>query len=125
MNSIVLVGVGGAIGAILRYVIGGWAQSFTSSFPLGTLVVNVMGSFLISIVLFGTEFQGWFSDDMRIFLAIGIMGSFTTMSSFNYESFKLGEQGELMLAFLSLLGNYVGGLLAIFLGRSLILSIGK
>ena len=115
------VGLGGFIGAILRYLISGWIR--TGSFPGGTLTVNLIGSFAISFILFGTEERGYFSSDIRIFLAIGVLGSFTTMSSFNYETFRLLQNDQFLLALLNMAGNLILGLMAVYLGRVVVLSL--
>lgn len=123
MLPLLLVGLGGFLGAILRYLIGGFVQSHFTDFPAGTFIVNFLGSFMISIVYYGTEHKNWFSEDARIFFAIGFLGAFTTMSSFNYETFKLFEQNELFLMFLNIFANVFLGLFAIYLGRLIIYSL--
>ena len=122
MLPILLVGLGGFIGAILRYLVGGWFQNYFTNFPAGTFLVNFVGSFVISVVMFGTEYKNWFSDNTRFFLAVGLLGSFTTMSTFNYETFKLLEQNEFVIMLLNIFANIVLGLVAIYLGRLLIIA---
>jgi len=95
MHLWLMIGVGGFIGAILRYAMSGWIQNSIVAFPLGTLGVNFIGSFFVSLVLYLSEYRGFFSEEIRIFLTIGVLGSFTTMSTFSFESFKLLEQGEI------------------------------
>jgi len=84
MNMIIIVGLGGFIGAILRYLVSGWIQNGFTSFPTGTLSVNVIGSFFLSVILYLSENKGLFSEETRVFLTIGILGAFTTMSTFSY-----------------------------------------
>jgi CrcB protein len=123
MNRILLIALGGSLGAVLRYIIGGWIQQHFTNFPAGTLSVNIIGSFLIAVIMFGVEFEGLFTDETRIFLAIGVMGSFTTMSSFNYETFKLIEQSNYHYALFNVLANFLGGFIAVLLGRITVIQI--
>jgi CrcB protein len=123
MNRFLLIALGGSLGAVLRYIIGGWIQHHFTNFPAGTLVVNLLGSFLIAVVMFGVEFEGLFTDEVRIFLAIGIMGSFTTMSSFNFETFKLIEENNYLEAILNVTANFIGGFIAVLLGRITVIQI--
>ena len=117
------IGLGGFIGALLRYWISGWVQAGAVTFPLGTLVVNFIGSFILALVMFLSEFKGYFNEETRIFLSIGLLGSFTTMSTFSYESFKLLEQQEHMLFSVNVVGSVGLTLLAIYLGRVITLSL--
>jgi len=117
------IGLGGFIGALLRYWISGWVQAGAVTFPLGTLVVNFIGSFILALVMFLSEFKGYFNEETRVFLSIGLLGSFTTMSTFSYESFKLLEQQEHMLFSVNVVGSVGLTLLAIYLGRVITLSL--
>ncbi len=117
------IGLGGFIGAVLRYWISGWIQAGAVTFPLGTLAVNFIGSFILALVMFLSEFKGYFGEEARIFLSIGLLGSFTTMSTFSYESFKLLEQQEHMLFGANVVGSVVLTLLAIYLGKIITLSL--
>ena len=117
------IGLGGFIGALLRYWIGGWIQAGLITFPLGTLAVNFIGSFILAMVMFLSEFKGYFNEEMRIFLSIGLLGSFTTMSTFSYESFKLLEQQEHMLFSINVIGSVALTLLAVYLGKIITLNL--
>ncbi len=117
------IGLGGFIGAILRYWVSGWIQAGAVTFPLGTLGVNFIGSFILSLVMFLSEFKGFFNEETRIFLTIGLLGSFTTMSTFSYESFKLLEQQEHMLFSANIIGSVVLTLLAVYLGKIITLNL--
>ena len=123
MIELLLIGLGGFIGAILRYAIGGWVQTSFPDFPAGTLAVNLIGSYLISVIMFGVEDRNLFTPNWRIFLAIGLMGSFTTMSTFNFETFKLAQNGQFIYAGLNIIANVFLGLFAIYLGRVTILAV--
>jgi CrcB protein len=120
---ILWIGLGGFIGALLRYWISGWIQAGAVTFPLGTLAVNFIGSFILAMVMFLSEFKGYFNEETRIFLSIGLLGSFTTMSTFSYESFKLLEQQEHMLFSINVIGSVALTLLAIYLGKIITLNL--
>jgi CrcB protein len=97
MNSL-LVFLGGGIGATARYGLQGAVYKMTGAgFPYGTLVVNVLGSFLIGLLItsFGERFM--VNPSLRVFLTIGILGGFTTFSSFSYETMALLRDGSYML----------------------------
>ncbi|CCQ91024.1 Protein CrcB homolog [Nitrospina gracilis 3/211] len=117
MQLVLLIGAGGFAGAILRFWVSGWIQNGFVTFPLGTLGVNFIGSFLLSLVMYLSEFKGVFTEETRVFLTIGVLGSFTTMSTFGYESFKLLEQNELGLFSLNVVGSVTLALLGVYLGR--------
>lgn len=117
------IGLGGFVGALLRYWISGWIQTGAVTFPLGTLAVNFLGSFLLALVMFLSEFKGYFNEETRIFLSIGLLGSFTTMSTFSYESFKLLEQQEHLLFSVNVIGSVALTLMAIYLGKIITLNL--
>ena len=119
-----LVGLGGFVGAILRYWVNGWIQSGHLTFPLGTLGVNFLGSLLLALVMYASEYRGLFGEETRVFLTIGVLGSFTTMSTFSFESMKLLEQNEHMMFGLNLVGTVSLCLLAIYLGKLMIVGMG-
>lgn len=121
MLPILLVGLGGFVGAILRYLLAGIVQTQFHDFPGGTFAVNFIGSFVLSFSMYGTEYKGLFSDQTRLFLTIGLLGAFTTMSTFNFETFKLLEENNFSLMFFNIFANVVLGLLAIYLGRVVVL----
>ena len=123
MLLVLLIGLGGFVGAILRYWVSGWIQSGLITFPLGTLGVNFIGSFILALVMYLSEFKGYFNEEVRVFLTIGLLGSFTTMSTFGYESFKLLEQNEMMLFSANVFGSVALTLLAIYLGKLVSVSL--
>ncbi|KYC50954.1 MAG: camphor resistance protein CrcB [Candidatus Methanofastidiosum methylothiophilum] len=123
MHILLLVGIGGFIGAILRYLVSGWVQNGISYFPLGTLSVNVIGSFFLSVILYLTENKGVFSEETRIFLTIGMLGAFTTMSTFSYESFRLLEGKETLYLSINIIATVLLTLFAVLLGKIFVLSI--
>jgi len=112
-----IVGIGGGLGAMLRYGAAGLVQNlFGSHFPWGTLCVNVTGSFLIGVVLSFFEIKGLSSTEWRLFLTVGILGGFTTYSTFSAEVLSQIRDGEFFFAgynvggtiFLVLIGCWLG-----------------
>lgn len=117
MTRVVLVAIGGAIGSVARYGVGSLAaQIFGPAFPVGTLLVNISGSFLIALVMHLALTGSAISVELRIFLTTGIMGGYTTYSSFNYETLALLNQRAYGLAGLNLFATVVGCMLAGILG---------
>ncbi|MBZ9604605.1 fluoride efflux transporter CrcB [Phyllobacterium chamaecytisi] len=117
MNAILLVASGGAIGSVARYLVGvGMARAFGVAFPYGTLAVNVIGGFLMGlfIELLARRFEG--SPELRLFIAIGILGGFTTFSSFSLDVAVLWERGELAIALFYMLANVILSIGALFFG---------
>jgi len=110
--------------AILRYLISGWAQNGATTFPLGTLTVNVLGSFILSSILFISEYRGVISDETRIFLTIGLLGAFTTMSTFSYESFRLLESRDFFYLALNIIGTIFLTMFAVYIGKVLVITLG-
>ena len=90
MLKILIVGIGGFAGAIARYAFSGTVHRlFDGRFPYGTLFVNIFGCFAVGLVMYWVNYRELFDSNTRIFLAIGILGSFTTFSTFAYESLEL------------------------------------
>ena len=118
-----IIGIGGFVGGILRFFVSGWIQSGAITFPLGTLGVNFLGSFILSLVMYLSEYAGLFSEEVRVFWSIGLIGSFTTMSTFSYESFRLLEQNETLLFGLNIAGTLILTLAAVFLGKIIVLNL--
>jgi CrcB protein len=108
-----LVCLGGAIGSGARYLVATWAAAALGpEFPRGTLIVNVSGSFLLAVLMGAALEGGGLSPDTRLFLGAGVLGGFTTYSSFNYETIALFEQGSYRVASANLLLTVVGCLVA-------------
>ncbi|MCB0721633.1 MAG: fluoride efflux transporter CrcB [Ignavibacteriae bacterium] len=123
--QIILIGIGGFLGAISRFLLSRFVNSAVTSFPYGTLAVNVIGSFLLALILYGLSFEKQISINLRDLLAIGFMGSFTTMSAFSYETMRFIELGQVFPAAINVVLNVVLCLLAVFLGRELALIISR
>ncbi|HEX3723176.1 MAG TPA: fluoride efflux transporter CrcB [Nitrolancea sp.] len=123
MNTL-LVAIGGAIGAAGRYLIGGWVQSLAGTgFPAGTFFVNVTGSLIIGVIL-GLVERGALSSQARLLLAVGLMGGYTTFSSFSYDNLGLLQSGETGRFLLNIAGQLVIGLFAAYLGVVMARTIG-
>jgi len=112
-----LVGVGGFLGAISRYMIGGLVgQATSAAFPLGTLLINVSGSFLLGFVYeVGTE-RFVLSPEVRTFAAVGFLGAYTTFSTFSLETVRLIQDGSGLAAMANVAANVGFGLIAVFAG---------
>ncbi len=120
MYKLILIGLGGAAGTILRYLLGGWIQrSTSSSFPTGTLVINVSGCFAIGFL--GMLFTGpsLIREEYRVAVLVGILGGYTTFSTFGRETFLLAGDRQYLYATLNLLLSNTFGLLAVWLGHRL------
>jgi CrcB protein len=114
------IALGGAMGAVGRYGLQGLVYRFAgAAFPYGTLVVNVTGCFLIGWIMAVAEGRFVLSPTVRVFLTIGILGGFTTFSSFAYETLALMRDGEWVWALANAAGSVVLGLVAAFLGMAI------
>ncbi len=115
--NVLLVAVGGGLGAAARYLAGLWIVArLGADFPWGTFFVNVTGSFLIGIILVLVE-GGELPPGARLFLAVGVLGGYTTFSSFSYETLQLlGGEGSLGPVLFNAFGQLLVGLLAVYLG---------
>lgn len=119
MERYLLVALGGALGSLLRYGLGAWVQALTGpSFPYSTLLINALGSFLIGVVI-RLSLEGALSGEGRLFLAVGVLGGFTTFSTFSYETLALIQDGEVWRAFLYVFFSVFLGLFLVLLGYRL------
>lgn len=120
MVKMLAIALGAVIGANLRYGLSTWAtQRLGATWPYGTVIINVLGCLLIGILLTLASTRLSFSEPVRLLLVTGLLGSFTTFSSFSYESYTLVSRGNWLGA-----GIYVGvsvivGLLASFFGAEI------
>lgn len=120
-----MVGTGGFVGAVLRYWISGWVQHLTRSiaFPFGTLAVNIIGCYCIGLMTQLVESQADISTEMRLLLMVGLMGAFTTYSTFGSETLNLIQDQRFVLAFLNVGLHLVLGLSAVLIGRFTIINL--
>ena len=99
MQNLIYIFIGGGIGSVFRYLVQGIVfRIVPSSFPYGTLTVNIVGSFLIGFFVTFFEEKFLISSSLRLFLTIGILGGFTTFSSFSFETITLLKNGEVLNA---------------------------
>ncbi len=121
LRAIILVGLGSAGGGILRYLVGKWIHNATStSFPLGTMAVNILGCFIIGLI-YGIFDKGTSSDvNMQLLLATGFCGGFTTFSSFVNENYAMLQNGNIVHFALYTGISVVLGLLVLFFAHWLI-----
>jgi CrcB protein len=111
------IGLGGFIGANTRYLLQQWtANLWGADFPYGTLFINVSGSFIIGLFLTLATGRLALPSEVRLFMAVGFLGGYTTFSSFSYETLRLLEQGQWWSATLYFFGNIGLGMLGVFLG---------
>ena len=120
LRTLLLIGTGGFIGSILRYLVSGYAQQLGKSlqFPFGTLIVNLVGCVLVGFVAEIADHREIVSGETRAFLIVGLLGGFTTFSAFGNETMTLMRDGEPWLALSNILGHIILGLFAVWLGYS-------
>ena len=112
-----LIGLGGALGSIARYQLDGWCQRWLGpSFPYGTLAVNLIGSFLLALLMHVGLTTERVPPILRIALATGVLGGFTTYSTFSYETFRYLQNSAWTAAIANVLATVLGCLAAAFLG---------
>ena len=119
MLNVFIVGLGGFIGSALRYLVGGWAQGVSKSldFPYGTSTVNLIGCFVIGFLGELAEARGVFTSETRLLVFIGLLGGFTTFSSFGNDTLNLARSGQMLNALTNITVNLIFGLLLVWLGR--------
>lgn len=110
------IGIGGFIGSVMRYLVSGWVHRWLQMpFPVGTLSVNAIGSFLLGLIM-GLSSKAIISTPLRLFLAIGVMGGFTTYSTFSYETMMLLVHKSFGEAFLNIALSLFLGIVLVYLG---------
>lgn len=117
MQAYLLVGIGGALGALLRFGAQNWIGSLPNGFPVATLLVNIVGSIAMGVlvgVLAKTTPQ--YQNEIRLFVAVGIFGGFTTFSSFSLDAIVLIERGDILLAAVYVVGSVLLSLAGLWMG---------
>jgi fluoride exporter len=116
VKTVLAVAVGGALGSVLRYGVTSVARYVSPDFPIGTLAVNVVGSFAMGLlaVLFAARFAD--QDTMRLFLLTGILGGFTTFSAFSLDALSLSQDGRMGAALVYVASSVILSLLAVIAG---------
>ena len=121
LRTLLIVGIGGFLGSISRYlsqVVAG--KIFSSGFPAGIFIVNIVGCLLIGIVYALSERGNLLTAEMRLFLAVGFCGGFTTFSTFSYDNLMLLKDGSVGLLLINTFGSVALGMLAVYAGIVLI-----
>lgn len=120
LSKLLIVGVGGFVGAIARYLISaGVARRFPGSFPFGTLAVNVIGALIIGVLMAVVADRPILGEKSRLLLVTGILGALTTFSTFSLETFELMERGQWRFAFYNILANVILCVAGVALTRSI------
>lgn len=117
MEKILFIGSGGFIGAVMRYWISGWVyEKWGTAYPYGTFVVNIAGAFLLGLIMSATEEHLVLPAHIKMAVTVGILGAFTTFSTFCYESMMLIQEGNVLRAFLNIAVSLLVGLVFVFVG---------
>ena len=119
MIKIIIVGIGGFLGAISRYLTSRFVNRYfeTTQFPFGTLSVNMIGCFLIGFVMGLVENRDMFNPEVRSFILIGLLGGFTTFSTFGYESYNLLRDGQILSTISNICIHVFIGLTLVWFGN--------
>ena len=122
MNNLILVALGGSIGPVFRYLISIFMiQVFGSSFPFGTLLVNVLGSFLMGVI-YALGQLSHISPELKALIGVGLLGALTTFSTFSNETLLLMQEGDWLKAALNVVLNLSLCLFMVYLGQQLVFS---
>ncbi|HEX3026831.1 MAG TPA: fluoride efflux transporter CrcB [Clostridia bacterium] len=116
-NRVLIVGLGGFLGAALRYIISGATTKYWGDFPVGTLIVNVFGGLLMGFIMEASISLWPVSPGVRIFLTTGILGGLTTFSTFSYETISFFSDGEYLMGGLNAGLNLFLALFACWIGK--------
>lgn len=123
LSRILIVGLGGFLGAALRYIVSSVTAKYFGDFPIGTLIVNVAGGFIMGLIMEASNSVWPISADVRLFLTTGILGGLTTFSTFSYETVSFLSEGEYLVGGLNAGLNLSLALFACWLGRLVIIKI--
>ena len=123
MGTVFAVGIGGGLGALLRYYVAGLVQPAGYSFNWGIFFVNISGGFLMGLIVEGSALKFNLAPDLRSFLTVGVLGGYTTFSTFSLDSALLLQRGEYLQAAGYMIGSVVLSILALFAGLWVMRSI--
>ena len=126
MTLALFVGAGGFLGSIARYLLSGWVQRAAqdSWLPYGTMSVNLLGCLVIGVLAGLAQSRGILTPNSRAFLLVGVLGGFTTFSSFSYDTVGLFNDGRTLAALLNIAGQVILGITATWLSYHLVQRIG-
>jgi len=126
LNNILIIGIGGFVGAILRYLLGGTVQNLTrgSSFPWGTLIVNILGCFLFGILSGFLSTRSQPNHSLNSLIFVGFLGAFTTFSTFSNDTLQLMNSESSRLGLVNMAVSLIAGIGALLLGRTIGSGIG-
>ncbi|MBN2595922.1 fluoride efflux transporter CrcB [Labilibaculum sp.] len=120
LRTVLLVGIGGFLGSASRFLVGqGLHRYFDTIFPIGTMTVNILGSFIIGVIYSLAERDNLVSPEMRMFLAVGFCGGFTTFSSFAFDNLNLLKDSGFLYLSVYVAGSVFLGLLAVYFGTQI------
>lgn len=121
MDRYLVVLAGAGLGGVARYALGTWIMARTGvRFPLGTFLINISGAFLIGLLMTLLT-ESWHPHpNWRLFLVVGVLGGFTTFSSFEYETLRAVRDGERWLGLLYMSSSVIAGYLAVWLGAAIL-----
>jgi len=123
MGMVFAVGVGGGLGALARYYIAGAIQSAVTTFPWGIFVVNISGGLMMGLIVEASALKLNLSPELRAFLTVGILGGYTTFSTFSLDSALMLQKGQYIAAAGYMIGSVVLSILALFAGLWIVRSI--
>lgn len=117
MTKYLIVAFGGAVGSMLRFWAGGYVSSrLGTRFPYGTLVINITASFLIGFIMTLLAERAHWSPNWRYLLVVGFLGGYSTFSSFEYESFRVFQDGEFLITAMNIVFSVALGFVSVWLG---------
>lgn len=121
MKSVILVGIGGALGSILRYLLGTTINKlYHGPFPIGTFIVNLIGCLLIGIITALIIKQNIINNDLKMLLIVGFCGGFTTFSSFSHENIQLINSGNFSILTFNIIASVGLGIIGVWAGLNII-----
>jgi fluoride exporter len=117
MTKYLMVAIGGALGSVLRFWVGDYVSNrMGTRFPYGTFIINVTASFLVGLILTLLAERAHWSPNWRYFIPIGFIGGYSTFSTFEYETFRTFQDGEVLMAGLNIVLSVVVGFVSVWLG---------
>lgn len=117
MQTYLLVGIGGGLGAVARYGFGALVGTLANGFPVATFLINIIGSIAMGLLVgFLARTTPQFQEEIRLFVAVGLFGGFTTFSSFSLDAVVMIERGDYLLATIYIVGSVLLSIAGLFMG---------